>query len=271
MIVIKIILWVLLAVLLIVLLALSIPVQADFIYNSSEMKLVIRYLFLKFPIDIGSDEDDEQEKLESENNTPKTEKNKSAERKDKTEYKKIVSEEKTVTEEKVENTNSSIKTNDDKKSDNTKRNRKKTKRKSKKKKKENKYLKQFKLIFKEKGLDGLIDLLKKIAELAGDFLKPIFTHITIKDLDMNITVAFEDAADTAIRYGYACAGIYPSLAALLNIFKYKKYNVNIAPDFDKKKPEIDLTVKITLVPWFVLFGAVHAFVDYQKLKSNGEL
>ena len=116
-----------------------------------------------------------------------------------------------------------------------------------------------------------MNAVKEIAKLAVTFLKPIFKHLKIKDLDMDIVVAFEDAADTAVKYGYACAGIYPSLAVLLKIMKYKKYSVNIRPDFDKKSPEINVFLELTLVPWFVVFGAVHALVDFLILRAKGEL
>ena len=264
MIVIKIILWILLAVFLIVFLALAIPVRASFIYNSSEMKLIVKYLFLKFPIDFGSDEEAEEksEKKKSENNQKI---NKTAEERETTISKKTVSEEQTVIEEKTTDRNGSTKKPENKKKD-------KKKAKSKKNaKEENKVLQWFKITFKERGLNGLISVLKEIAGLAVTFLKPVFKHIKLRNLDMNITVAFEDAADTAVRYGYACAAIYPSLAVILKIVKYKKYNVNIAPDFDKKQPEIDLAAEISLVPWFVVFGAVHAFVNYLVLRSKGKL
>ena len=144
-------------------------------------------------------------------------------------------------------------------------------KKDSKEKKENKILSWAKKTFKEKGLSGLVNAVKEIAKLAVTFLKPIFKHLKIKDLDMDIVVAFEDAADTAVKYGYACAGIYPSLAVLLKIMKYKKYSVNIRPDFDKKSLEINVFLELTLVPWFVVFGAVHALVDFLILRAKGEL
>lgn len=264
MIVIKIILWILLAVLLIVFLALSIPVRAEFIYNSSEMKLIVKYLFLKFPLDFGSDEEAEEKNKNSSNENKK---GKTDEREEKNKSKKTENAEETViSEKKVDKTGETKKT-EKKKSDSKKRNSKS----KKEPKKENKVLKWFKTTFKERGLKGLINALKEIAGLAETFLKPIFKHIKLKNLDMNITVASEDAADTAINYGYACAGIYPSLSILLNIVKYKKYNVNIAPDFDKKKTEIDLIAELVIVPWFVIFGAVHALVNFLVLRSKGKI
>ena len=134
------------------------------------------------------------------------------------------------------------------------------------KKEENAAVKWVKNTFKEKGLGGLMNAFKEIAKLAGTFLKPIFKHTRIKHLDLNVTVAFEDAAQTAINYGYFCSGIYPALAVLLRIMKYDDYSVNIAPDFDKQEPEFDVFAELSIIPWFVVFGAVHSLVNYLILK-----
>ena len=40
---------------------------------------------------------------------------------------------------------------------------------------------------------------------------------------------------------------------------------------DKKSLEINVFLELTLVPWFVVFGAVHALVDFLILRAKGEL
>lgn len=279
-IIIKIILWVLLAVLLIVALALAIPVRVRIRYTD-DVSVVIKYLFLKFTV-VGTEQEKKTKKrfFRKKKKTVKS----TAESKKVTSKKKnvtgsktinnsTVSEKKTavsketIKKENISDTNSkktSVKTESRKKSD------KKTKKKSEKKE-ENAAVKWIKDTFKESGLGGLLNAFKEIAKLAGTFLKPIFKHIRIKNLDLNVTVAFEDAADTAVNYGYFCSGIYPALAILLRIMKYDDYSVNIVPDFDKKKPEFDVFVNLSILPWFVVFGAVHALINYLILKYKGKL
>ncbi len=156
----------------------------------------------------------------------------------------------------------------EKKKSQTDRNNKKTK-KEKKPKKENKIIKNLKTLWKERGIEGITELIKEIAKIVGGLLSSVFRNIVIKKLDLNITVAYEDAADTAVKYGYACAGIYPAMAVILRVFKYKDYNIIIVPDFDKKSNEITVDTEISLIPWFVIAGAVKAAFRLIKLKVRG--
>lgn len=255
MIVIKIILWALLAVLLIVILALFIPAGAVINY-SDDVTVTIKYLFLKFVV-VG----DKKEKPKKKRKQVPEEKKTVVKDKHISEEKKTIFKEKTVTQkDKTVITEKSI----DKKTKSKTKNKKEPK-------KENAVVKWIKTTFKEKGLSGLLNAFKEIAKLAETFLKPIFKHIKIKRLDLNVTVAFDDAADTAVKYGYFCSGIYPALAVLLRIMKYDDYSVNIAPDFDKKEPEFDVYADLRILPWFIVVGAVKALIDYLILKNKGKL
>ena len=271
MIIIKIILWVLLAVLLIVALALVIPLRVQVRYTD-DIIVVLKYLFLKFTVVGDKEEKKPKRKFFAKK---KTVKNKKSDFKNKS----VVDDKNIDSKKKTDNTNKTIKdeniSNNDNKSKSQKNgNEKKPDKKSKKqseKKKENAAVKWVKTTFKEKGLNGLLNAFKEIAKLAGNLLKPIFKHIRIKQLDLNVTVAFDNAADTAVYYGYFCSGIYPALAILLRVMKYDDYSVNIVPDFDKKEPEFNVYADLSVMPWSVVFGAVHALVNYLILRSKGKL
>ena len=200
MIILKILLWVLriiLAVLCLIVIAFAIPVRLEVGY-SEKIKLTVKYLFLKFPIDL------EKEKPE-------------------------------------------------------------------KPKKKNKTLEKLKDTFKKHGLEGIMEIIRELAGICGGLLGCVFKHIVIVKLDLNIVVAFEDSYKTAVNYCYVCSGVYPGLAVILRTFKYKDYNVNITADFDKKKPEIDVTADVSIVPWFVVIGGIKALIRFLKLKAKGLL
>ena len=93
---------------------------------------------------------------------------------------------------------------------------------------------------KEKGISGVINILKQISKLATDTLKDLFKRITVTEFTLNVQVAGEDAADTAIKYGYCCSVIFPAVSAILSVVKYKERNVKIVPDFsDNPETKID--------------------------------
>ncbi len=254
MIILKILLWILriiLIVLAVLAVAFAIPVGVCFIYDDKP-KLWVKYLFLKIPIDLEPNEEkqkkkdlkEEKKKQKEQLKSQKKKEKNSSEKKDK---KNIVKETK---KQEVRETKRKIK-------------------KEKEPKKENKILKKIKSLWKKGGLEGIVELIKELAKIAGGLLACVFKHILIKKLDLYITVAYEDAADTATNYGYTCAGVYPAMAIILRVFKYKDYNVIITPDFDKKKTEIYVDAQLDIVPWFVVVGVLEALVKFLKMKAKG--
>lgn len=108
-------------------------------------------------------------------------------------------------------------------------------------------------LVKEKGLAWLVDLIKRVAELAAGALKYFFKHIIVKKFMLSITVADSDAAKTAIKYGKTCAAVYPAIGITAGAVKCKKYGVDIAPDFDENaKTQINMYLKArVLLFWLV--------------------
>ena len=140
-----------------------------------------------------------------------------------------------------------------------------------KKKKPNAAVKWLKTLYRRGGVDAITEAFKKLASLAGNVLKPIFRHLRLRSLDINIIVAADNAADTAINYGRLCAGIYPALTVLLSVMKYDDYSVDIRPDFDKTALEPDIAAEVSLVPWIAIGGAVQALVRFLIFKIKREL
>ncbi len=231
MIAVKIVLWVLLGLLILIAAALAVPVRL-YVRYTKEIFLQVRYLFLKFTIPITEEQKAQQAKKKRKKpGRPDKKKDKAASDKS------------------------------DKKSGG----------KPKKKKKENPVVKWLKSLYNKGGVDAIITAFKRIASLVGNVLKPIFTHVRLSHLNIDIAVASDNAADTAINYGRLCAGVYPALTVILNVVKYDDYKVNIRPDFDKKELETDISTEIAIVPWVAAAGALHALVRFIGFKIKGEL
>ncbi|MGN1138035.1 MAG: DUF2953 domain-containing protein [Ruminococcus sp.] len=132
--------------------------------------------------------------------------------------------------------------------------KKKVQEKKKEPEKQENVLKNF---IKEKGLSGIINILKQIATLATETLKDLFKRVTLVSLRLNIQIAGEDAADTAIKYGYCCSVIFPAVSAILSVVKYKERNVQVVPDFsDNPETKIDgrlvARIRICSLMWFAV-------------------
>lgn len=233
-----IVLKILLAVLLILAVALAVPVRV-YVRYTNEIFLQVRYLFLKINIPIT----EEQKKSAAAKKQPRS-------KKKKTEVKKQAAQ---------------------KSAESTVVESKKTKKKKQKNKKKNPVLEWIKKLYKKGGVDALIAAFGKIADIVGSVLKPIFKNIKIRHLNIDITVAADNAADTAINYGRLCAGVYPALSVILNVMKYGDYKVNIRPDFDKSELETDISAELSLIPWIALAGALASLVKFIGYKIKGEL
>jgi len=243
------ILRIILAVLLLVALALTIPVRVEVGYKE-KIELTVKYLFLKFPIDLDKDNSNKPDKKKNKSK-PKSVKVKKTQKRYNTDNAKGVNESRAEAEKEAEKT------------------AKKKFKPPKKKKQKNKTLEKLKRTFKLHGLEGIVEIIKDLADICGGLLGCVCKHIVILNLDLNIVVAFEDSYKTAVNYGYVCSGVYPGLAVILRVFKYKDYNVNITTDFDKKKPEIDAVADVSVVPWFVVIGGIQALIKFLKLKAKG--
>ena len=53
-------------------------------------------------------------------------------------------------------------------------------------------------------------------------------------MSLSISVAGDDAADTAIKYGKYCAVVYPAVGTIVRVVKCKGYGVDINPNFSEK-------------------------------------
>lgn len=98
-------------------------------------------------------------------------------------------------------------------------------------------------LIKKYGIEWLLNLIKKVAELAVSALQDFFSHILVKKLSLSISVVGDDAADTAIKYGKYCAVVYPAVGTIVRVVKCKGYGVDINPNFSKKqKQKLTLTL-----------------------------
>lgn len=125
-------------------------------------------------------------------------------------------------------------------------------------------------LIKEKGISWLFDLIKKIADLAVGALKDFFRHIIVKKLMLSISIAGDNAADTAVKYGYCCSAVYPAFGIIVGAVKCRSYGVDISPNFEEKAKSavnMELEAKIKIL-WLLALVLKHG---YKGLKLLADL
>lgn len=139
--------------------------------------------------------------------------------------------------------------------------------KSKKEKPEKDEAVSLKMLFKQNGVSGILNILKKIVSLATGALKDVFSHIIIRELSIDITTAGDNAADTALKYGYTCSGVYPAVSLITRICRCKTFRVLVSPDFTVgAKSNADCRVNANIkIFWLLKAAVVHGFKALQVL------
>lgn len=141
-----------------------------------------------------------------------------------------------------------------------------SKEKAQNKKKENFISK----IFKEKGkIEGIKFCFSLIKAVISKIVW-VIRKIKFKNFYLNISVASEDAAKTAVIYGTVCAAVYPVITLIDQNTDLHVKKVNIYTDFDKLSPEIEVSVSIKTRLIYAVIAAVTLFFEYLRIKKESD-
>ena len=92
-----------------------------------------------------------------------------------------------------------------------------------------------------------------------------FRHLRVRLFSFQIAVVGGDAADTAILYGKTCAVVYPAVAAILRVCRYRTYHVEVQPDFTGEKTRIDAQIVLQISALYVVSAALGLALDALKI------
>lgn len=130
-----------------------------------------------------------------------------------------------------------------------------------------------KRILKKTGLGGFIEIVAELAKIAANGVMGIVRHVVISRLEIEINNGGEDAAQTAINYGYISAALYPAVSVILsNVKKYKSASVQIFPNYDSKDTTVLCSAKVKVKLWWIVASAVKTAIkllkEFMKLKKQ---
>lgn len=109
----------------------------------------------------------------------------------------------------------------------------------------------FVTFYKNKGFDGVIELINNAAYSLGRMLNSFRKHIVLREIFLNMTVAVNgDAAATAIQYGRVCQSVFPALSFICSTLPVKKYNAIVEPDYLAAENSAEFSFKISIRPIF---------------------
>ncbi len=105
-----------------------------------------------------------------------------------------------------------------------------------------------KLLYEAEGIDGLIEIVKRVFSYIGTFFGGLLRAFIIEEFDLDMRCSKKDAAKTAIYYGEVSSVLFPMLGALASACTLKDYNINVYPDFLARYGEASFRIKFHVVP-----------------------
>ena len=105
-----------------------------------------------------------------------------------------------------------------------------------------------------------LGIIKTVAPVLKEFAEKIY----VSEIDLFVSVAKEDAMETAVSYGLLNAEICSALAVLKNFYRIKKEKVFIYPDFKGDKNIYSLKIKLSARGFYVYSLAVSALKIFLK-------
>ena len=125
-----------------------------------------------------------------------------------------------------------------------------------KKKKDNMFVR----FYRNRGVSGVVQLLKDAAKALGGMFKRIGRAFIFEELFVSLSVGASDSAETAIKYGKVCSAAFPAMGLIVNTMRVNRYSIDINPDFIYGKNVAKLHTKISARPIKILFaGNILAF------------
>ena len=125
----------------------------------------------------------------------------------------------------------------------------------KKKKQDNMFVR----FYRNRGVSGVVQLLKDAAAALGGMFGRIFRAFLFEELYIALTVGGGDSAETAIKYGQTCAAAFPAMGLITSKMRIKKYSIDISPDFIYGNNTAKLHTKVSFRP-IKLINAVMVMV-----------
>ena len=121
------------------------------------------------------------------------------------------------------------------------------------------------------GFTGAIKEILYTVKSALVKIKKQLKKITVKRLTVDISIASDNAAKTAVEYGAVCAAVYPLLSFLESTADIGIKQINVSSDFNSQKPHFSFSAVVRLRIIYLIIAAFAAFCEYNKFKTRNEL
>lgn len=126
----------------------------------------------------------------------------------------------------------------------------------------------FKKIYNKKGFLGTVKYFTELLKIVLKKIWWVLKRFKFRRFNLDLTVATDDAANTAIEYGAVCCEVYPVVSMLETNADFKAKQINISADFENSKSQFKIAISVTTRLFFLLVAITAAFIEYLKLERK---
>lgn len=122
-------------------------------------------------------------------------------------------------------------------------------------------------MIQKKGIGGALELFHDLMSGILEVLKKYFPHVMVTKLDIQMKVADEDAAKTAILYGTVCSVVYPAVAAICRTLIVKNYHLDITADYTDHTSYVNAHSALYIRVYHLISAGGYYLVRYIKTRK----
>ena len=125
-------------------------------------------------------------------------------------------------------------------------------------------------MLKEDGPGAVMRYLAELARLSAELAGRVLRAMTVTHFRLSLVIAGEDAAHTAVLHGAACAAVFPALAAIQSVVRFKRREVAITPDFLRETGSASFDIRLHILPYRLHLAGLRFIFGYigHTLKEN---
>lgn len=131
--------------------------------------------------------------------------------------------------------------------------------------------KLFDKLKKRHGFTGAVKELSTFILAILEKFKRNTDHLTLRKIDLNLIVASDNAATTAIEYGVVCSVVYPVLTFISTNIRTKMKHIDICSDFEAKEPSFKVAGEIRMNVFYLLVLLKEVLSEYNNFKLRNDL
>lgn len=121
---------------------------------------------------------------------------------------------------------------------------------------------------KSDGVGAAVAELKELANEVVGAVRRVARCVVVDRLQLELVIASEDAAATAINSGRVCAVLYPSLTAIQSVVRIRRRAVTVVPDYLAEKGSVRADILLHSFSVQLVWAALRTLMSYFALQSR---